>query len=493
MANQFVAYQDERHGLGAWVAEQIAASLFRYGMWVDSDGQPVLDDEGKPATGRPVPDPTTRVASSYGMSLNTARSYDGDVGVVEAPKQKADEALNYAYRTWVSPRSTADATFSSVIAQQAQVGVVPLFDNDFSLNRDTLSALIDFPQTKVLREYVAESNYVLAAPTDLIHEIEQSGFTDSFAPGGAGTSFAWNRDKQQRYLRKVTTVYASAEAMRHCGPAIEGLRARGVDVQQIPDGVDTYREGLRLATGLADPNRMVETRFSGGTHERVSKSRGGNHTKPLIAVLLSGDKAMEGDGYHYDKDYVVLEAEMAGAERIKTSFLAMTKGRPCIFPSKSPIGFLRHHANADYEMRSLRAVFEGPKKGEHQPGETADRPAYVRCLYKFNTVGNGAGDFTRILSILKRQGFSFQTTTLDNRDGHPMVVAVDVPANRYGAMRPVIKEFVRMQGAKRIAAFPALRPMVPEAMTGSPDRTGQVVAALGAIIVALGGYILWKL
>lgn len=492
MANQFVAYQDERHGLGAWVAEQIAASLFRYGVWTDADGKPVLDDEGQPATRATQPAPHTRVAAAYGMSLATAGTHD--TGVLEQPK-KADDGLNFAYRTWVSPRASADSTFSAVISQQAQVGVVPLFDNDFSFNRDTLGALLDFPQNNVLREYVAESNYVLAAPTDLIHEIEQSGFTDSFAPSGSSSSFTWNREKQQRYLRKVTTVYASAEAMRHCGPAIDGFRARGIDVQQIPDGTDSYREGLNVAMQLLDPNRRVETRFSGKKHERVSRSTGANHTKPLIAVLLSGDKAAKPDGYHYDSDYVILEAEMAGAERINTSFLAMTRGAPSSLPSNFPLEPVRDYFNIEFEMQALKRHFRpGPAKATPK-GEIAlpvETPNYVRCLYKFNTVGKGSKDYSKVFKMLRRQGFSFQTTTLDDRPGHPMVLAVDVPAARYRAMRPVLRAIVKLQAIRRMADFPALRPMVPEAMSGA-DHSSWAWKGLGAIAIALIAFVLLRL
>ena len=495
MANQFVAFQDERHGLGAWVAEQIAADLFRYGVVTDPKGNVQRDENGQPIREMPPHTAQHQVASSYGASLSApgGRLFDGGGAAAAQHQPQTAERLNFAYRTWTSPRATAEATVSAVISQKAQVGVVPLYDNDNSFNKDTLATLIDYPMQNVLREYVAESNYVLAAPTDLIHEIEQAGYTDSFAAGGSQTPFTWNADKQQRYLRKVTTIFASADAMAHCQAALDGFRAQGIDVQLIPDGVDSYREGLRVASELLDPERIVETHFSGNKHERVSLSRGQNHTKPLIGVLLSADKAMKPDGYNYDSDYAVLEAEMAGADRIRTSFIVTQKGIPPIPPAD--VDFV------DFEMRAIASHFR-PQRGQgggidHRalypvandaaPRETRrqEPPAYIRVLYKFDTVGAGARDYSVVLRRLSEQGLSYQTTTLDNRPNHPMVVSIDVPANKYRTMERVLRSMRDMPNARRLADFPALQPMIKEEIRPRPTVNHRMQKALWIILGVL--------
>ncbi|MGV6819296.1 MAG: hypothetical protein ACWA5T_02230 [Parvularcula sp.] len=505
MANQIVAYQDERHGLGAWVAEQVAAHMFRYGMWLDENGNPVVDDSGAPAPRREPPTAQNHVASAYGMSLSTTRGFGNQGNVIDNPRAGAGEELNFAYKTWTSPRTSADATFSTVISNQAQLGVVPLYDNDGSFSKETLGALIDFPQNKVLREYVAESNYVLAAPADLIHEIEQAGYTDSFSSSGSTTGFQWNRDKQLRFLRKVTQVYASADAMKHCAAALDGLRAKGVDVQLIPDGIDTYREGLRIASDYLDPTRRVETHFSGSEHKRVSRTAAKNHNKPVIAVLLSHDKAMSPDGsYNFDSDYVVLDAEMAGADRIRTSFIAMTKGIPAI-PSATD-------NRVRFEMAAMKKHFEpsGVAKGgiDHRalyplatdsawPERAAPEiPAYARFIYKFDTIGNNVGDYSAVLRVLNEEGFSYRTTTLDNRPGAPMVVAIDVPAPRWRDMRSVVRVLAQQHAVRRLADFPALRPMVAEAARPETFTTGRMRTALsliGVVVAAVLAFVLWKM
>ncbi|RFB05199.1 hypothetical protein [Parvularcula marina] len=497
MANQFVAYQDERHGLAAWVAEQIAADLFRNQAEPDAPLHEVTEGQAPEASMRAGGAPSF-TAESYGMRLSAGGR---DTALMEgpAPRQRADQGLDKAYRTWTSPRTSAESIMSTVIAGQAQVGVLPLYDNDKSFSRDTLNALIDFPPNRVIREYVAESNYVLAAPADLIHEIEQSGYTDSFSGTGSSQSFQWNRDKQQRYLRKVTTIFASADAMRHCSAALEGFRARGIEVQTIPDGADSYRKGLEVASEYLDPNRRVETYFSNASHTRVSKSRGANHNKPVIAVLLSADKAMSPDGYAYDSDYVVLEAEMAGADRIRTSFIALQKGIPAIPPED--IDPLR------YEMASLRQRFKAPKKsgggadhralypiaGDKPNGAPQPEgvPAYVRCLYKCDTVGNGVKDISPVIRALAEQKLSYTTTTLDGRPGHPIVFAIDVPADRWEEMRPVLRQITRMTNYRRLADFPAIQPMIKETIrpkTATTARGRTAMLLIGGIVVAVAAF-----
>ncbi|MEM9233063.1 MAG: hypothetical protein AAGA69_02355 [Pseudomonadota bacterium] len=501
MANQFVAYQDERHGLAAWVAEQIAADLFRNSVEQDAPLHEV-PDAGDPQTSARAGGAPSFTAEGYGMRLSAGGR---DTALMEgpAPRQRADQGLDHAYRTWTSPRTSADSIMSTVISNQAQVGVLPLYDNDKSFNRDTLNALIDFPPNRVIREYVAESNYVLAAPADLIHEIEQSGFTNTFSETGPNTTFKWNREKQQRYLRKVTTILASADAMRHCGPALEGFRAQGIDVQTIPDGADSYRDGLRMASEMLDPNRRVETVYSNSTHMRVSKTRGANHNKPVVAVLLSADKAMGPDGYNYDSDYVVLEAEMAGADRIRTSFIALQKGIPAIPPDDvDPLA---------YEMGALKQRFSPPKRGKgtdhralypiagDKPKSGAQQengiPAYVRCLYSAHTVGNNVKDISPVIRALAEQKLSYTTTTLDGRPGHPIVFAIDVPADRWQDMRPVLRQITKMTNYRRLADFPAIQPMIKETIRPATATTAQGRTALmiiGGIVAAVAAFGIWQ-
>lgn len=503
MANQIVAFQDERHGLGAWVAEQVAAHMFRYGMWTDGEGQPVLRDDGRPDNSRTPPTPGAAYGanSNYQMRLSAAGS---SLAVAEAPRQRTDDQLDFAYRTWTSPRTTAESTLSAVIGRQAQLAVVPLYDNDLSFNKETLAALVNFPQNEVLREYVAESNYVLAAPTDLIHEIEQSGYTDSFSTGQS-TAFAWNRDKQLRYMRRVSTIYASADAMKHCQAALDGYRARGVDVQLIPDGVDTYREGLRLSTQMLDPGRRVETRYSATKHERRSYSRGENHQKPLIAVLLSHDRALSHGGYSYDSDYAILEAEMAGADRIRTSFIALRRGfQGLAGDTQDPVSYEVERIKRHFKDRPARGAANGPDQRALYPlaGDAPwpdqanqEKPAYVRALYRFNTVGPGVGDYSKVLHTLTSHGFSFRTTMLDNLPGQPMVVALDVPTDGSARLKPALRAIMKQAGARRLCDFAAIRPMVDEQARPKLALGGRKrIAAWGAVgvVLSLVGYFLWQ-
>ena len=490
MANQFVAFMDERHGLGAWVAEQVAADLFRNPHATQrASFASRKNGKGDAAdlAGRPV--------SSADLSLSllgsgTRRSYGGVAPVAEA---KAPTVSSQAYKTWTSPRATAESTAAAVVSGQAQIGVLPLYEEATGFNTDTLAALMDFPQD-VVGEYVAESNYVLAVPTDLIHEVDQAGFTDSFDAAG-GKSFQWTAEKQRKYRGRVGTVLVTAEAMRHCAAAIEGMRARGIEIQQLPDGIDAYRAGLEHAHARLDPEREVATTYGPQGQTRVSKLKAGNHGKPLIGVLIAFDRALGDGGYSFDSDYKVLEAEMAGADRVRTSFIATTQAPQ---PSSRPLDPVTSDTLAVerfFRVRDPRRSHEdGPL--HNTPGlprrptgidRSAEPFPYARLLYAIPTVGPDAKDHSPVLARLAEQGLSYRTQPMDRRSGMPVVIAIDVPNGQMAKLKPVIRAVRKLPGVQRLAAFPAVTPMVAEGIRPAPAvpaswrlfRRGLLVIGIG--------------
>jgi hypothetical protein len=489
MANQFVAYMDERHGLGAWVAEQVAQDVFANpaGRRSSAAAGPGAQDLS-----------ANRIsAADLGLSLYASgarRSFGNDAAgrAAEAAPSRA------SYRTWTSPRATAAETAAAVISGDAQIGVLPLFDGHGGFNQDTLAALLDFPQD-VLGEYLAESNYVLAVPSALVHEVDQSGFTDSFDASGA-KAFQWNAEKQRKYRGRLGTVYASKDALRHCRAAIDGLRASGVDVQVLADGTDTYREGLRIANSLLDPQRQVETSYGPNGQQRISRSTGANHTKPLVGVLLSFDKAVSTESYSFDSDYLPLEVEMAGADRIRTSFVATAAAERSATGSgalkrsdlEAVRQFFRPHLAKERTSTAALAGAPGlpsPQPGHRGPGGTYP---YARVLYAVPTVGKGVKDHSPLLAKLAESGLSYRTSSLDGREGVPVVIAVDVPQGHEKKLAPISKGIEKLPGARRLAAFPSVQPMVPEGLRPTPatdPKTRKVLQGTVLIVAALAAFV----
>ncbi|MEM9838743.1 MAG: hypothetical protein AAF830_06250 [Pseudomonadota bacterium] len=511
MANQFVAFMDERHGLGAWVAEQIAADLFR-----NAAAEPKAKPrKGKKGKGKEASaDLSARQISSADLQLSllgsgSRRSY----GAASAPVAEAAAPTAQAYKTWTSPRASAESTSAAVISGQAQVGVLPLYEEATGFNTDTLSALMDFPQ-EVVGEYVAESNYVLAVPTDLIHEVDQSGFTDSF--DGSGTkAFQWTAEKQRKYRGRVGTVLAAPDAMRHCSAAIEGMRARGIEVQQLPDGIDAYRAGLDQAHARLDPNREIATTYGPNGQQRISKIKAGNHGKPLVGVLIAFDKALGDGGYSFDSDYKVLEAEMAGADRVRTSFIATTQkmeGRdlPPLLYEIPGIGDLARWFMDDWseaarlDTAAVRKLFssrisrpgaetQGMRtvSGLSDRGVGVSRDAqpypYARMVYAIPTVGPYAKDHSKVLQRLSENGLSYRVQPVENRPDRPVVVAIDVPNGHTMKFKRVAKAVRKHPGARRLAVFPSVTPMVPEEMVAVPmEPRSWAVVKTGLAVIGLG-------
>lgn len=504
MANQFVAFQDDRHGLGAWVAGKVAETAFPRRA-PDADGD--LAEARSLATG------------SYGLSL----SGGGSGGAMPAAGRTREDPGSFgaAYKTWTSPRSSAPDTVAAVLSGQAAFGVLPLM-GDQGFDADTLAALVDFPAVRPTREFVASSNFVLAVPTDLIHEAEQSGFTDSFSSGGS-KSFDWSEPKRRKYRQRIGTVLASNDALRHCGPAIEGLRARGVDVQAVPDGADSAREGLRLAGSLLDPGRQVETRYSGERQERRSRTTGANANKPLVGVLLTLDRAMGEDGYEFGGDYTVLDTDMAGADPVRTAYVAVAKGaRPKV---KDPVRAAVAEIDAALasDPRSLpsrktpddrvsRADFaygdeppkrEKTKRSKTVSGRRADGGGaeLARVLWKVNTTGTSnaksgrLSDYSPVLGMLTKANIPHKVTQLSGRPGNPVVIAFDVPRARSRSVKPILAKLASLKGSQNLGAFPATEPLVdPALLPRAEEGAGGVRAAtlLIAVLGLLGLFLAWR-
>jgi hypothetical protein len=66
-----------------------------------------------------------------------------------------------------------------------------------------------------------------------------------------------------------------------------------------------------------------------------------------------------------------------------------------------------------------------------------------------------------------------------------MVVAVDVPADRWKEMRPVLRVLTKLTAWRRLADFPALQPMVKDAIL--PKASGTPAVATMAMWLGFVG------
>ncbi|MEM6747781.1 MAG: hypothetical protein AAF608_10200 [Pseudomonadota bacterium] len=487
MGNQFVAYLDEHHGLGAWVAENIAVDVFENeAARVDrAQAKAASDAEGrKVATAEhsmALKGPSSRTRRGFGQKAQAAAP-------TPTPSSKPpNSAAGSKYKTWTSPRSTAADTAAAVVAGHAQVGVYPLYDSSNGFNVDTLNTLLDFPQ-EILTEYAAKSNFVLAVPTDLIHQADQSGFADSFEATKGTRSFQWNSEKQRKYRNRVGVIYATPDALRQCGAAVAGWKAKGVDVRSLADGTDVYREGLERAAEFLDPNREISTSHGADGQRRTSTIKAANHNTPLLGVIMSFDKAFHSGHFAADSDYQLLETDLIGADPVETVFVATQRA-----PAESDVR--RHGASADFEI--LHGVLAKRPSGSGQSDaaprlarsasgvETVGGPwDYARILYSIPTVDKDAADPSEVLKRLAEQNLSYRTVTLEARKGRPMVIAIDVPAGMQAKLKPVMRAVHRLPQVTRLGVFPATSPMVVlEERPKAPIDSRLKVAVFGGLAI----------
>ncbi|MEM7741303.1 MAG: hypothetical protein AAF225_10930 [Pseudomonadota bacterium] len=436
-------------------------------------------------------------------SGRTRRSHQHKSTSSQAPmptSKPANSAAGDKFKTWTSPRMSASATAAAVISGQAQVAVYPLYDSSSGFNIDTLNTLLDFPQ-EILTDYTASSNLVLAVPTDLVHQADQSGFADSFETTKGTRSFQWNSEKQRKYRNRVGVIYAPADAMHQCAAAIAGWRAKGIDVRMVPEGVDVYREGLARSAELLDPNREVSTSHGPDGQKRVSTIKAANHNTPLIGVIMSFDKALPGHQFAADSDYQLLETDLIGAEPLETIFVATTQ---------LPANPKAHTDWAAADFAALNRFLDKGRKSQADKSGSAQRLVrsasgvepvggpwdYARILYALPTAGERVADHSVVLKRLAEQNLSYRTVTLEAREGSPMVVAIDVPSGMQSKLKPVMRAVHRLPGARRLGVFPASSPLVardlrPKSPTDSRPRVaffgGALILAVAAAVAAVVG------
>ncbi len=381
MADGFIAYQDEEHGLGFKVAQRLAEKYAR--REVNLRGSSPVSDLKQSDT---LP-----------------------------PK--------------VSPRRDSTSTLASLVSHQAEFALLPLEDDRGKYNKLSLEALIDFKDYYIEAEMRDSDDYVLAVPSVSVYELGESAFPSSHKGASHIGALPRNLEAQELLRRRVGVVYASADAMERCQAALHGYEAQGIKVQRLADNEDPYRTVLSKALEGLDQDRMIFTGLDDGdsTVKRLSGMRAANHAKPLIGVLLPRDVATMGRQISNNgladpssSEYVLLDGHLEGNTKLSERFLVLSRLQERSRGAKPVIGVI---GQQDVWMKKVNKGFKrfirDDKKGEHD---------FARFLIKLDSRGKGVLDIDEITNELIRKGLSYTPIVLNKRPERlPVILEVEVP------------------------------------------------------------------
>jgi len=256
-----------------------------------------------------------------------------------------NKKFDFSATSW-QPLRTKEQALLAVKQHTADFAVVPFYHPYFGYDYETLRALGSLIFLLGVEQVEATDNFCLAVHESQLYDLIQSAhpgtgfsalqrrFRKSWGTidNGSGNAPGARLDPEmpraglpidmsdQKLIRdRVDVVFAGPEAARRCKSKLDGLRAIGVDVQEIPQMIEPHRELARRARSTANATRQTNTFFdpiSGETRFFSSlgaEAQGGK----LFGMVLPYEVAMR------SSDYVIVDHNYDDGAVAKTRFMVV--------------------------------------------------------------------------------------------------------------------------------------------------------------------------
>lgn len=244
------------------------------------------------------------------------------------------------------PLRTKEQALIAVKQHTADFAVVPFYNPMSGYDFETLRALGSLIFLMAVEQVEATDNLCLAVHESQLYDLIQSahpgtgfsslqrrfrkswGVTDSGSGNGVGANYDAEMPRaglpidmaDQKLIRdRIDMVFAGPEAARRCKSKLDGLRAIGVDVQEMSELVEPHRELAKRARSATNTSRQTNTFFdpiSGETRFFSSlgaEAQGGR----LFGMILPYEVAMR------SSDYIVIDHNFEDGPAPKTRFLVV--------------------------------------------------------------------------------------------------------------------------------------------------------------------------
>jgi hypothetical protein len=271
-----------------------------------------------------------------GLTVRTEREYD-----------EASANAKFDYTAGITqPLRTKEQALMAVKQNTADFAVIPFYNPYSGYDFESLRALGSLITLLGVEQVEATDNLCLAVHESQLYDLIQSahpgtgfsalqrrfrkswGTVDSGSGNGPGATYDAEMPRaglpidmaDQKLIRdRIDTVFAGPDAARRCKSKLDGLRAVGVEVREIPQMVEPHRELAKLARSTANSTRQTNTFFdpiSGETRFFSSlgaEAQGGK----LFAMVLPYEVAMR------SSDYVIVDHNVDDAPADKTRFMVV--------------------------------------------------------------------------------------------------------------------------------------------------------------------------
>ncbi|MEZ5914388.1 MAG: hypothetical protein R3C42_02015 [Parvularculaceae bacterium] len=303
-------------------------------------------------------------------------------GVMARTEREYEEASRnnkFDYIESVSqPLRTKEQALMSVQQGASDFAVIPFYNPYSGYDYEALRAISSMYTLLGVEQVEATDNLCLAVHESQLYDIVQSshpgtGFSalqrrlrKSWGPVDAGSGNSPNAADMempraglpidmgdQKLIRdRIDVVFAGPEAARRCKSRLDGMRAIGIAVEEIPQMVEPHRELARRARGTANGSRQTNTLYDPVTGEtRFYSTLGAEaQTGKLYGMVLPYEVAMR------SSDYVIIDHNFDDAPAEKTRFMVVETNPDHTLADDA---YRTTDARTRYWMKRLRAVAAG--------------------------------------------------------------------------------------------------------------------------------------
>ena len=277
---------------------------------------------------------------------------DAGFGSVNARLERefddASENSKFDYdHSITQPLRTKEQSLLAVKQGTADFAIVPFYSPYAGYDFEALRSIVNLSSLRGIEQLEATDRLCLAVHESQLYDIIQSSHPGSaFSALQRRARSEWGRDEttssgnapeasfggeniqaglplgmsDQKLIRdRIDMVFAGPEATRRCKSKLDGLRAIGVEVQEIAQMVEPHRELSRLARSAVNPTRQTNSFFNpkdGETHF-VSTMSGDAQSSKLFAMVLPFEVAMR------STDYTIIDHDFDDAPPAKTRFMVV--------------------------------------------------------------------------------------------------------------------------------------------------------------------------